>query len=105
MKEITPAELKERLDRHDDIQLIDVREAYEREAGNIGGDHIPMQSILASLDMVAKDKDVVVYCRSGARSASVTQALEHRLQHPSIYNLRGGLMAYAREVDPSIQVA
>ena len=68
MKEITVGELKSKMDDNADFQLIDVREVNEREFTNIGGDHIPMGNIVQSMESINKDKDVVIYCRSGSRS-------------------------------------
>lgn len=79
-------------------QLIDVREAYEVEIANIGGEHIPMGSVMTSLDKISKDQKVVVHCRSGARSAAIVQNLEKN-GYTNVYNLKGGILAWAREID------
>lgn len=79
-------------------QLIDVREAYEVEIANIGGEHIPMGSVLNNLDKISKDQKVVVHCRSGARSAAIVQNLEKN-GYTNVYNLKGGILAWAREID------
>lgn len=104
MKEISPSELKEKLDNNENIQLIDVREDYEREAANIGGEHIPMGFVLNNVDKIARDKPVVVYCRSGRRSANVINELEKRFGYENLYNLEGGILAYAEEIDPTLDV-
>lgn len=103
MYNISAAELKERLDKGEDIQLIDVREAYELEIASIGGEHIPMNLILNNLDKISKDKPVVVYCRSGRRSASVIAALEERYGYTNLMNLGGGILEWAEDVDPSME--
>jgi len=105
MKSITVTELKALMDNQADFQLIDVREDYEYEAGNINGIHIPMNNIPAQVDEIAKDKQVIVQCRSGARSANVIQFLETNYQFDNLYNLEGGIKAWVAEIDPSIDVA
>lgn len=102
MKEVTPIELKKMIDAHEDFQLIDVREEHEAEVCNLGGQLIPMGTVLEHVDEIAKDKKVVVHCRSGKRSATVIQALEQQFGFTNLYNLKGGILAYADEVDPSL---
>jgi sulfur-carrier protein adenylyltransferase/sulfurtransferase len=105
MKEITVQELKAMLDSHADMQLIDVREQHEVDGANINGEHIPMGEVMNNLEKISKDKTVIVHCRSGARSGSVVQALETNYGYTNLYNLKGGIMAWAREIDPSMTVA
>ncbi|MCG8309144.1 MAG: rhodanese-like domain-containing protein [Cytophagales bacterium] len=103
MKEITVQELKTKLDNEEDFQLIDVREQNEREFTNIGGDHISMGSVMQNLDKINKDKDVVIYCRSGSRSGQVINFLEVNHGFENLYNLKGGILAWADEIDSSIK--
>lgn len=102
MKEITPQELKAKLDNKEDFQLIDVREDYEHEHSNIGGELIPLGTIMDNIDKFSKDKTVVVYCRSGNRSGVAIRALEQQYGFTNLYNLKGGILAYAKDVDPSL---
>lgn len=102
VKEITVKELKELQDSNEDFQLIDVREDYEYEIANIDGELIPLNSILDNVDKISKDKKVVVHCRSGARSANAIQALEQKFGFDNLYNLKGGILAYADEIDTSL---
>jgi rhodanese-related sulfurtransferase len=104
MKEITAVELKKKMDDHENFQLIDVREVHENEIVNIGGDLIPLGTILNQAEKISRDKDVVVYCRSGNRSGAAIQALEKQLGFNNLYNLKGGILAYAKEVDNSLPV-
>lgn len=101
MKEISVQELKQMMDENADFQLIDVRGDDERQFCNIGGDHIPMDKISQNIDKVKKDKKVIVQCRSGARSARVAQFLMGQ-GFDNIYNLKGGILAWADEIDPSV---
>lgn len=102
MKEITVKELKEKMDRKEVFQLIDVREQYEHEFANISGELIPMGQVINEKDKIQSDKPVVFYCRSGNRSAVVIQALEQRFGFTNLYNLKGGILAWAKEIDPSV---
>ena len=102
MKEITVRELKEMIDNGQDFQLIDVREQNERDFTNIGGDLIPMSSFRDHIDKFSKDTQAVLYCRSGKRSADVIQFLETNHGHDNLYNLKGGILAWSDEIDPSI---
>nr|WP_290940122.1 rhodanese-like domain-containing protein [Haliscomenobacter sp.] len=84
--DITVQELKEKLARGDDFVLIDVREPYEHEEFNVGGNLIPMGNfpmVIPTLDS-HKDDEVVVYCRSGRRSASV----QYQLKEAGFKNVR-----------------
>ena len=102
MKEITVQELKAKLDNKDDFQLIDVREVHEHEMSDIGGELIPMNTVLSNIDKISRDKQVVIYCRSGSRSGAVIKELENRFGLENLYNLKGGILAYSQEIDPSI---
>lgn len=97
MKEISAQELKTLIDSKANFQLIDVREPHEFDEVNINGELIPMGDVMDNLDKIAKDKQVVVHCRSGKRSAAVIQALEAE-GYNNLYNLKGGILAYIEEV-------
>jgi adenylyltransferase/sulfurtransferase len=94
MKEITPAELKQLINDKKDFQLIDVREEYEFDEVNINGELIPMGEVLDNIEKISKDKQVVIHCRSGKRSATVINALESQHGFTNLYNLTGGILAY-----------
>lgn len=104
MKEITVLELKEKMDSGEDFQLIDVREDFEYEMSNIGGTLIPLGGILIEAEKIAKDKPVIVQCRSGKRSAAAIMQLEQQFGYTNLYNLKGGILAWAEEIDPTINV-
>jgi adenylyltransferase/sulfurtransferase len=98
MKEISPAELKQLKDQNADFVLIDVREEHEFEEANLNGILIPMGEVMDRAEEIPKDKQVVVHCRSGKRSATVINALESQNGFSNLYNLRGGILAYIEEV-------
>ncbi len=101
MKEIEPIELKAMIDAKEDFQLIDVREPHEYDLVNIAGELIPMGEIPENLSKIARDKKVIVMCRSGKRSATITRFLEENGME-KVYNLRGGILAYSDDIDPSL---
>lgn len=102
MKEITVQELKELKNSKADFQLIDVREEYEYDVCNLGGELIPMAEVMDKVESISKDKKVILHCRSGKRSASVIMALESHHGFSNLYNLKGGILAWIEEIDPSM---
>ena len=103
MKEITVKELKRKLDKQEDFQLIDVREEFEYEVSNLNGENIPLGGLLLELEKIATDKPVIIHCRSGARSAAAIMQLEAQ-GFSKLYNLKGGIVAWAQEIDPNMPV-
>ena len=102
MKEITVQELKQKLDSQADVQVIDVREQHEFDLVNIGAELIPMGTIMDNLDKLSRDKELIIHCRSGGRSGQVVQALEQMHGFTNAYNLKGGILAWAAEIDTSL---
>jgi rhodanese-related sulfurtransferase len=97
MQQITPQELKYKLDSNADVLLIDIREDFERDAYNIGGLHIPMGEVPSKLSDIPRDKDVVIYCEKGIRSTIVIQRLE-AAGFNNLINLSGGMKAWKSTV-------
>jgi rhodanese-related sulfurtransferase len=102
MKTKTVEQLKQMLDNKEDFQLIDVREEHEFEICNLNAELIPMGEIPDNVDKISKDKPVVVHCRSGKRSGNVIQYLESNFGFTNLYNLEGGILAWADEIDDSM---
>ncbi|SDK84406.1 adenylyltransferase and sulfurtransferase [Catalinimonas alkaloidigena] len=102
MKEVTVQELQKMKESGEDFQLIDVREPYEREIADIGGEPMPMGQIDQHVDKIARDKKVVVHCRSGGRSGKIIEKLEREHGFDNLYNLKGGTLAWSAEIDPSV---
>ena len=102
--EIDALELKARLDADDVPVLVDVREAFERAIADlpaVGQRHIPMAEFMGRLHELPRDEEIVVYCRSGSRSASVVQFLRAQ-GFDGALNLRGGILGWQEEVDPTL---
>jgi len=102
MKEITVKELKGLMDAHQDFQLIDVREPHEFDLCNLGGELIPQAEIPGQVERISKTKQVILHCRSGARSGNMIQWLEKNHGFTNLYNLKGGILAWADQIDPNI---
>ena len=100
MKEITVQELKAKIDAKEDIQIIDVREPSEKaEFPDIGGELIPLAQVRSEVTKISKEKQVVIYCRSGGRSGRACEALEKEFGFTNLWNLKGGIMAWAQLVE------
>ncbi len=95
-------DLKQRLDAREEILLLDVREPYEYQAGNIGGHLIPLNDLPRRLGELDPDRETVVHCRSGARSALAVEFLRAQ-GFQNVKNLAGGILAWAEKVDPSLK--
>ena len=105
VKEITPLELKERLDSGDIITLVDVREYHEAEIADLPDYdqlRIPTGEFQGRAAEVAADADVVVYCRGGGRSAWAA-AILMQMGYDLVLNLKGGVLGWRAEVDPSLR--
>lgn len=104
IKEITPIDLAQRIKQHDKLFLLDVREPNEVEICAIAGAiHIPMNLIPLYLDKIPDEVDIVIYCHHGVRSLNVANFLvENGFDSDLLYNLTGGIDAWARTVDTSM---
>jgi molybdopterin/thiamine biosynthesis adenylyltransferase/rhodanese-related sulfurtransferase/molybdopterin converting factor small subunit len=103
MEEITATELKQRLDSGDDIQIIDVREPHEYEIGQIPNSKlIPLGQVLNRMNEIDAERETVVHCKMGGRSAKAIDALQRSGFTGRLINLKGGITAWSNEVDPSV---
>ena len=103
MEEITATELKQRLDNGDDIQIIDVREDNEVAIGVIpNSKHIPLGQVLNRVEEIDPSRETVVHCKMGGRSARAIEALQRSGYQGKLINLKGGILGWSDEVDPSV---
>jgi adenylyltransferase/sulfurtransferase len=102
MREITATELKAKLDRGDDFILVDVREPYEYEIGRINGSKlIPLGQIGDRAGELNPDQEIVLQCKGGVRSAQALETLRAK-GFKKLVNLKGGILSWSDEVDPSV---
>ena len=103
MDEITPQELKARLDRRETPTLLDVRDDWETKLCRLPhAIHIPIEELEVRADELDPDDEIVVYCHQGVRSAAVADYLRRR-GFKNVKNLAGGLDCWARTVDPAMR--
>ncbi len=103
MPEITATELKQRLDSGDDVQIIDVREADEYAIARLpNSQHIPLGQVVSRMSEIDPERDTVVHCKMGGRSAKAIEALRRAGFQGRLTNLKGGITAWSNEVDPSV---
>jgi adenylyltransferase/sulfurtransferase len=103
MEEITATELKQRLDKGDDIQIIDVREDNEVATARIPDSvHIPLAQVLNRMNEIDPNRETVVHCKMGGRSARAIDALQRSGFKGTLINLKGGIIGWSNEVDPSV---
>ncbi len=95
-------ELKRRMDAGEDVFILDVREPYEYKIANIGGTLIPQGEVPQRLGEIDRNREIVVQCRSGARSQKIAELLA-QAGYIKVSNLAGGVLAWADEIDPKMQ--
>jgi len=91
VKYIDPGELDHWRNNHPDHLLIDVREDYEYEDFNLGGMNIPLDDVMAKVDSLPQDKDLLFCCKSGKRSAAIAYTITKKLHRENVYSLQGGM--------------
>lgn len=102
--EITVTELDTLLKEKADIQLVDVREEFEYHIANLGTESIliPLSRIGEEYDKIDRDRKVIMFCRSGIRSRNAAVQLQNEYGYENLFNLKGGILEWAREIDPSM---
>lgn len=104
--DLSPEEVRVRLDRDDPPLLIDVRDGWEWGVGNLsalGARLVPLSEVEARLGEIPRDRAIVMVCRSGQRSRRAAELLA-RSGHTDVSNLRGGLLAWTKAIDPDLSV-
>ena len=99
--EITARELKARLDKGDDIYVLDVREPHEYQICNINGHLIPLGELPQRVHELDSSREIVAHCKSGKRSAQAVEFLQGA-GFRKISSLKGGILAWSDEVDPTV---
>ena len=104
-KEISVEDLKVMFDNDSDFTLLDVRTENEVLLSTISSSsiHIPMNEIPTKIDNIEKNKELIIYCKSGKRSAKVCEYLTKN-DFPNVKNLKGGILAWSEKIDPTLLV-
>ncbi len=100
--QITVTELHDRTG--ESYTLIDVREAYEYDAGNLGGIHIPLSEIENHLEEIPRNGEVILHCKSGGRSQKAVDLLKDKYGYSNLLNLQGGVTAWQKKIDADLVV-
>jgi adenylyltransferase/sulfurtransferase len=101
--QISVEALKRKLDAKEDVFVLDVREPHEYPIANLGAPLIPVGSLEGRVSELAsvKDKEIIVHCRSGARSQKAAVILKNA-GFTNVSNVTGGILAWAEKIDPSM---
>ncbi len=103
IEEISATNLKARLDAGDDIQLIDVRQPDENAFAKIeGAKLIPLGDVLKRMGEIDSNRETVIHCKMGGRSAKAVEILQQAGFTGALKNLKGGITAWSNEVDPKV---
>ncbi len=102
ISEIEPAALAKRMERGDDLQLIDVREEWEWQIARLPGARlIPLGQLSSQIETLDPNREAVIYCKSGVRSMYAAYELEDA-GFKKIANVTGGILRWSRDVDPGV---
>ncbi len=104
IREISPLELKERMDRGDPLVLVDVRERFEgsiADLPDVGQIQMPVREVPLRGQELDPNAEIVLYCRSGPRSAWATERLME-MGYKRVLNLQGGVMGWRAQIDPTL---
>lgn len=99
--EMTPEELKRRLDSGEKLFVLDVREPHEYQIANLGGHLIPLNDLPKRMGELDPEREMVVHCKLGGRSAKAVEFLRQQ-GFKNVHNLAGGISAWSEKVDPKV---
>jgi sulfur-carrier protein adenylyltransferase/sulfurtransferase len=102
LKEVDVFELNDMLENKEDIQIVDVRDNYEIAICDLGGIKIPLRAIEQNVDKISRTKKVIVHCHHGGRSRSAIEKLQEEFGFTNLYNLKGGIHEWARQIDEAM---
>ena len=99
--QLSPKEVKQRIDAGEDLLILDVRELHEYQIANIGGKLIPLGEVPRRLAEIDRNREIVVHCHAGVRSQRAAEILK-KSGYERVSNLAGGIQAWSEQVDPSV---
>ena len=99
--QVSPKDLKKRIDAGENLFILDVREPFEYQIANIGGVLIPQNDVAQRIGEIDRTREIVVHCKAGGRSQRIAEYLKQS-GFPKVSNLAGGILAWSDEVDPKV---
>jgi adenylyltransferase/sulfurtransferase len=99
--QVSPKDLKKRIDAGENLFILDVREPFEYQIANIGGVLIPQNDVAQRIGEIDRNREIVVHCKAGGRSQRIAEYLKQS-GFPRVENLAGGILAWSDEVDPKV---
>lgn len=103
IKEITPSQLKQKLDANEQLVIIDVRESFEYDICNLNGILIPLNELENNIHKIPRDKNVIVMCHHGRRSKLAIEVLQQKHNYKNLLNLSEGIDGWSIKVDSTVQ--
>ena len=103
MKQISASDFNDLMQTETDLQIIDIREAYEFDYSNLGlkATSIPMAELIDRISEIQSTGKVIIHCKSGKRAEAMIDYLEVHFKLKNLYHLTGGIAAWSQEVDAS----
>ena len=102
MNYFDPNKLAQAISNETEYQIIDIREKYELDIVTIGAENIPMEDLMENQGLISKEKQVVVFCKSGSRADAFVDLLTEHYGYSNLHSLKGGILGYIEEVEPSL---
>ena len=99
--QLSVKDLKRRIDAGENLFILDVREPFEYQIANIGGNLIPQNEVPQRMGEIDRNQEIIVQCKSGGRSQRIAEFLKQS-GYPNVTNLAGGILAWSDEVDPRV---
>lgn len=99
---LSVSDLKVLADLNSNFALIDVREEWEKKSADIGGLLIPLNEIESRTEEIPRNKNIIVYCKDGSTSIKAVETLTRKYNFTNVFNLEGGITAWANEIDSSV---
>lgn len=98
IKEVTVKELEKMKNENEDFFLLDVRDQFEYDICNLGGHLIPLAELPQRLNELNPDQKIIAHCKGGGRSSRAVEFLQQQ-GFKDVYNLKGGISAWWKEID------
>lgn len=102
IRQVSPTELKERLQSGETFQLIDIREPWEHAIVALPSKLIPKEKLLAEVSLISRQIPAIIYCRSGVRSSDAIRILQKKHGFENLYNLDGGILGWVDQMEPTL---